>query len=415
MRKRTNANLRFTCGTVIAAGLTMMANSESAAQTLYPSTKAEIRSEFAGSVGHVRWEGVTFSGSTERGYGSGFLIGDQGAFLTCKHVLPPPDRYEALKVEIYFSSMDSDPVEPTRLWRSEEFDMELLGIELTADVPTPIARPAMKRRGLNLSSDVELDSEIFFMGWPAYTLGAEPKFPNVTIGQGTVDNRQDEFTWITEATINPGNSGGPVIHKGLAIGVVWGQHSGVFIDDLLVENTGVSVFISFGQFLLDIAARPSETASTFDPAIIPPFRMNFAAHSNSMPRPFELSPDYTPFGSRGDVLLLAPSFVSQDSIVFDQTDFNDDGIAKLIIEGDPRYLIEDFDIIDDAQNSNFEVGTEISEARNSMEFLVEFKGDIDQFVPYRATVLMRQIAGTFGPMARVADSTEERSPNRRPF
>jgi hypothetical protein len=157
------------------------------------------------SVGRV----LCFSQDQFISSGSGFMINNQGIFITNNHVTA---ACQAIRVA--FS--ENEKIEAVVKWSSEELDLSIIQL-------TDHDYPALSLVPLEL---VAKGQEVIAIGYPgaADILGSLRNFFDAKITAGKVSNitRDDLERDViqTDAAVNPGNSGGPLLNVcGSVIGV----------------------------------------------------------------------------------------------------------------------------------------------------------------------------------------------------
>lgn len=147
---------------------------------------------------------------TELGFGTGFVIDDQGTVLTAYHVIEGASET--------YANYTTGRVNMTILQVSPDDDLALLRL----DTPT--------KDHFQLSGEAKAGDPVLAYGYPGNALTAGS--PSISTGivsreLSTVDLRMtdesfpDGFQIIqTDAAINPGNSGGPLIGRCGVIGII---------------------------------------------------------------------------------------------------------------------------------------------------------------------------------------------------
>lgn len=151
------------------------------------------------------------------GFGSGFLISDDGYLVTNYHVVS--DTAE-LKVEL--NDKTKKDVEIVRA--SKIYDLALLKINLDDDQD-------LKPFKLEKSKDIKLATEVYAVGTPT----AQDLSQSITQGiiSGVRSNSDSTTTKLiqTDASVNSGNSGGPLISKdGTVLAVVSSKVKGFSVE-----------------------------------------------------------------------------------------------------------------------------------------------------------------------------------------
>jgi S1-C subfamily serine protease len=153
------------------------------------------------------------------GFGSGFVINNDGYIVTCNHVTKNSDSIVVVK--------DFDTLSARLVGGSGMTDMSLLKVDKNILIPIKIGH----------SSNLNVGDNVISIGYPA-KLG-------VTITKGIVSNIIEDASIYnlpplpyiqTDASINPGNSGGALVNEdGELIGLI----------EMLVSPTGYYIGYSF--------------------------------------------------------------------------------------------------------------------------------------------------------------------------
>jgi serine protease Do len=165
---------------------------------------------------------------TVEGFGSGFILTDDGVVITNQHVIEGAEQ-------IVVTTRDGRDYPARLLGEDPLTDIAVLKIDGTNLPTAPIGS----------STDLQIGEWVVAIGNPyAYLLGNTE--PTVTagvvsaVGRNLLPSRGQEGVYVgmiqTDAAINPGNSGGPLAN---ARGEVVGVNSSIF------SNTGESVGIGF--------------------------------------------------------------------------------------------------------------------------------------------------------------------------
>lgn len=157
------------------------------------------------SVGRV----LCFSGGEHIGSGSGFVINNQGGFITNNHVTA-----SCQTIQVTFSEHEKLAAEVK--WSSEKLDLSIIQL-------SEHNYPALPLVPLEL---VEKGQEAIAIGYPgaADILGSTRNLYEAKITAGKVSNitndNLERDIIQTDAAVNPGNSGGPLLNVcGGVIGV----------------------------------------------------------------------------------------------------------------------------------------------------------------------------------------------------
>lgn len=169
----------------------------------------------------VEIEGVAIV-ETSTGTGSGFLVNQDGIFITAEHVVKDESQVGIIL-------RDGSYLEAEVLFTNPENDFALLKASNVDVLPEPLQ--------LGLVDKIIETVEVYVIGFP----GGE-----YSITEGIISQKSEKYIKTSAAT-NPGNSGGPLVLKedNSVIGVVVatklisgqraeGQHYAVPID--IVEN-----------------------------------------------------------------------------------------------------------------------------------------------------------------------------------
>lgn len=138
------------------------------------------------------------SGNHAQGFGTGFLVSDQGDFLTNNHVVKG------------CASVSIDGVQASVIATDEAFDLALLRVS-----PTPTGEPAQFAE-----KPARLNSDVTVIGYPLPDL-----LGGLNVTRGSVTSLKgiagDGVRMQISAPVQPGNSGGPVVNAaGQVVGVV---------------------------------------------------------------------------------------------------------------------------------------------------------------------------------------------------
>ena len=137
---------------------------------------------------------------TDAGYGTGFIINEDGSVITNRHVLQGASTVNLhLPAGMQYAGRLS----------AVHDSLDIAYLDLDTDIPlTPIA--------IGDSDTARVGDEVLVIGFPlASELGQEP-----TVSRGIVSARRGGFL-ETDAPVNPGNSGGPMLDQfGNVIGVI---------------------------------------------------------------------------------------------------------------------------------------------------------------------------------------------------
>lgn len=160
---------------------------------------------------------------SDEGFGSGFIIGQDGYIITNYHVVSNADS-----LTVILNDMTEHPAEVVRV--SKIYDLALIKIDHSNLIPYEI----------QLSKEVDLASECYAIGTPS----AEDL--SQTISRGIVSGFRNNGTTKliqTDASINSGNSGGPLINKnGVVIGVVASKLKGFGVEGVAFGIPAYEIF-----------------------------------------------------------------------------------------------------------------------------------------------------------------------------
>ncbi|MFT5337255.1 MAG: serine protease Do [Sphingobacteriales bacterium] len=178
---------------------------------------------------------------TKKGFGSGFILSEDGYIITNYHVVS-----DSTDLKIILNSNSEFKAEIVR--KSKIYDLALLKIDTTGLTPL----------SLNLERDVELASDVYAVGTPT----AEDL--SQTITRGIISGKRilgDAHLLQTDASINSGNSGGPLLNKdGEVVGVVSSKVKGFGVEG-----------VAFGIPAFEIIDRLKiRLVSTLDPTRVLP-------------------------------------------------------------------------------------------------------------------------------------------------
>ena len=151
------------------------------------------------------------------GFGSGFLISDDGYIITNYHVVS-----DTAKLKVELNDKTKKDIEIIRT--SKLYDLALLKVDLTD-------KSDLKPFNLNKSKDFELATKVYAVGTPT----AQDLSQSVTQGiiSGIRSNSDTTTTKLiqTDASVNSGNSGGPLINKnGTVLGIVSSKVKGFSVE-----------------------------------------------------------------------------------------------------------------------------------------------------------------------------------------
>lgn len=148
---------------------------------------------------------------TKKGFGSGFVLGENGYIITNYHVVS-----DSTDLKVVLNSQSEFKAEIVRA--SKIYDLALLKIDTTGLTPL----------SLSLERNVELASDVYAVGTPT----AEDL--SQTITRGIISGKRkigDAKLLQTDASINSGNSGGPLLNKqGEVVGVVSSKVKGFGVE-----------------------------------------------------------------------------------------------------------------------------------------------------------------------------------------
>lgn len=157
------------------------------------------------SVGRV----LCFSQGQPISSGSGFVINNQGIFITNNHVTAACQT-----IQVAFS--EHEQIGAAVKWSSEELDLSIIQLSKHDYPALPLVPLELVAKG----------QEVIAIGYPgaADILGSRRNFFDAKITAGKVSNitRDDLARDViqTDAAVNPGNSGGPLLNAcGSVIGV----------------------------------------------------------------------------------------------------------------------------------------------------------------------------------------------------
>lgn len=150
---------------------------------------------------------------TKDGFGSGFIISNDGHIITNYHVVT-----DTADLEVVFSDGDKFTPEIVRISRIN--DLALLKIDLGGKKVNPFK--------ISNSKEIEIASEIYAVGTPS------AKDLSQTVSKGIISGVRDynnSKLIQTDASINSGNSGGPLVNKeGEVVGVVSSKLKGFGVE-----------------------------------------------------------------------------------------------------------------------------------------------------------------------------------------
>ncbi len=152
---------------------------------------------------------------TNKGHGSGCVVGKDGYIVTSLHVVAGVDS----TIKVAFN--DGDTAVATIVRTSEMADLALLKVNKTCNYAFNVTT----------TPDFEVADEVFAIGTPASVeLGQ-------TVSKGIISATRKEVGGLeliqTDVSVNPGNSGGPIMKRnGTFIGVVNAKISGKGLEGL---------------------------------------------------------------------------------------------------------------------------------------------------------------------------------------
>jgi S1-C subfamily serine protease len=160
---------------------------------------------------------------TKDGFGSGFIISNDGYIITNYHVV---SNSSDLKVILN----DKTEYKAEIIQKTKIYDLALLKIDAINLIPFNISP----------SKEVQIASEIYAVGTPS----AEDL--SQTVSKGIISgirNINDSKLIQTDASINSGNSGGPLINKnGEVIGVVSAKLKGFGVEGVAFGIPAYEIF-----------------------------------------------------------------------------------------------------------------------------------------------------------------------------
>ena len=187
---------------------------------------------------------------SDKGGGTGFVVGSKGYVLTCAHVLPilgdPEITYRAEQAgRVVMRTAKAAIVGADR-----QLDLALLKIE--AAEPLPVVR-------LDAEATLEVGEAVCTIGHP----GLGRKTLDYTMTQGIISNRARDIEGTayiqTNATVNPGSSGSPLFDsRGNVIGLV--------VLKANIESTGFAVPVHRLAAFVRSHARAGGAATVRKPA-----------------------------------------------------------------------------------------------------------------------------------------------------
>lgn len=165
---------------------------------------------------------------SDRGHGSGFVVGSKGMIITSNHVIE-----NANQIQVHFSN-------------GVEFDAEIVSIDKNYDVAL-LKIPGSGYQPLKLNiSETELGEEISTIGTPANLELGQSISKGVISGKRLMDNKV--YLQLNMA-VSPGNSGGPLLNSnGEVLGVVFAKVIGEGVEGIafavptskLIESLNIS-------------------------------------------------------------------------------------------------------------------------------------------------------------------------------
>jgi len=161
---------------------------------------------------------------TERGHGSGFIIGPNGYILTNYHVITGQNS-----ISVILNNGNSYEAQLIR--SSREIDLALLKINEKELIPFEISS----------SKNIELATEIYAVGTP----NSEDLAQTISKGiiSGIRKSGNSSRLIQTDASINAGNSGGAIVSKdGLVLGIVSSKLSGYGIEGVAFGIPAYEIF-----------------------------------------------------------------------------------------------------------------------------------------------------------------------------
>lgn len=161
------------------------------------------------SVGRV----FSFYSKKKISTGSGFVVSDQGHFITNHHVIAGNPKV----IGVAFGPNEQDKVKAQLIWASPELDLALLKLERVMAPPLALTPMDLIKKG----------ESAWAIGYPAIAdIGpsSHESLFRAKVTDGIVSNKVREETGRkiiqTNAALNPGNSGGPLVNNcGEVIGV----------------------------------------------------------------------------------------------------------------------------------------------------------------------------------------------------
>lgn len=168
--------------------------------------------------------------SSDNGFGSGFIISEDGFVVSNYHVIADTGDYK-----IRFADGVEKPFEVVRV--SKIYDLALLKVDTTGLNPLKVSR----------DTTIELASDIYAIG----TSSAEDLGQTITRGIVSAMRRKMDSELIqTDASVNGGNSGGPLVNKdGEVVGVVTSKLFGFSVDGVAF---GIPAYEIYNRLNIDV-------------------------------------------------------------------------------------------------------------------------------------------------------------------
>ncbi|BDD00775.1 S1C family serine protease [Persicobacter psychrovividus] len=175
---------------------------------------------------------------TKEGFGSGFIISNDGYIITNYHVVAPEKD-----LTVILNNQQEYEAELVR--KSKTHDLALLKIKATNLTPFHI----------NTSKNIELTKEVYAVGTP------NKEDLSQTISKGIISGIRDtgySKRIQTDASVNSGNSGGPLVDKqGNVLGVVASKLKGIGIEGVAF---GIPAYEIIDQLKLNIITSEQQEA-----------------------------------------------------------------------------------------------------------------------------------------------------------
>lgn len=145
------------------------------------------------------------------GYGSGFIVTEDGLIVTNEHVI-----HRAEEIEVNIIGFE-DPIPAEVRWAEEEFDLAILQVDVDEDLPVlPLGDSDQIRPGdwaIAIGNPFGFEHTV-----TTGVISALGRPINITTQEGEIRTYRNLIQ--TDAAINPGNSGGPLLNiHGEAVGI----------------------------------------------------------------------------------------------------------------------------------------------------------------------------------------------------